>query len=108
MLIMARSPGQTTMLGDDVEVTVAAIFRDRVRLEVNYVDPIRRVPQDGSFVAEPRRGERVHIDRGVSCQLVDVRPDCAVCRLGFVAPRETAVHRREVYDALKAHYRKTT
>ena len=108
MLIMARSQGQTTMLGDDVEVTVAEILRDRVRLQVNYVEPVRRAPLDGSFVAEPRRGERVHIDRGVSCQLVDIRPDCAVCRIGFVAPREMAVHRREVYDALKAHYRKTT
>jgi len=44
-------------------------------------------------------GEKIMIGDNVSVIVVDVRGDKV--RLGIEAPRETPVHRQEVYDAIK-------
>jgi carbon storage regulator len=52
MLVLSRKPGETIMLGADIEVTVVRV-----------------------------KGDRVH--------------------LGFKAPLDLPIHRREVYDAIQ-------
>jgi carbon storage regulator len=54
------------------------------------------------LVLSRKRSEQVVIGVGVNqvvLTLVDIRGD--KCRIGFEAPKELPVHRREVYDAIE-------
>lgn len=50
------------------------------------------------LVVSRKRSEVIHIGEDVEVMIVEIRGDKV--RLGITAPRELAVHRREVFDAL--------
>lgn len=50
------------------------------------------------LVLSRKSGEEVVIGNGVSVMVVDIRGDKV--RLGFTAPPEVPVHRREIADAI--------
>ena len=50
------------------------------------------------LVLTRRTNEIIHIGDGIVLTVVEIRGDTV--RLGLVAPQETAVHRKEVWDAL--------
>lgn len=51
------------------------------------------------LVLSRRRDESIYIGDDVIITVVDIRGDKV--RLGIEAPRETGVHRREVYEAIQ-------
>jgi carbon storage regulator len=59
------------------------------------------------LVLSRKKNESIIINDDIVVMVVDVRGDKV--RLGIQAPREVAVHRREIYDAIKrAEEEKTT
>ena len=51
------------------------------------------------LVITRRRGDSVMVGEDVEITVVDIRGD--QIRLGINAPRETPVHRKEVYEAIQ-------
>lgn len=51
------------------------------------------------LVLSRQKNESIMIGEGVTIVVVDIRGDKV--RLGIEAPKETSVHRREVYDAIR-------
>ncbi len=51
------------------------------------------------LVLTRKTNEQLVIGENIVVTVVEVRPDRV--RLGFEAPREVSIHRREVYDAIK-------
>ncbi len=51
------------------------------------------------LVLSRKKNESIIINDDIVVMVVDVRGDKV--RLGIQAPREVAVHRREIYDAIK-------
>ncbi len=51
------------------------------------------------LVLSRKKNERIVINDNIVVMVVDIRGDKV--RLGIEAPKEVAVHRREVYDAIK-------
>ncbi|MBX6378324.1 MAG: carbon storage regulator CsrA [Clostridia bacterium] len=56
------------------------------------------------LVLSRRPGQSIVIGDGIEVTVLSVQGD--VVRLGVVAPRSVAVHRREVYDAVQAENRR--
>jgi carbon storage regulator len=50
------------------------------------------------LILSRRKDESVVIDGGITVMVVEIRENSV--RLGFTAPKETAVHRSEVQDAI--------
>lgn len=55
---------------------------------------------DGGLVLTRRAGQTIMIGDAVAIDVVEARP--GTVRLRVIAPREVRVHRREVYDAIRA------
>src|SRR5207302_8783805 len=55
------------------------------------------------LVLSRQRGEAIIIGDDMEVTVVDIRGDKV--RLGITAPRTTSVHRKEVYDAIRAENR---
>lgn len=55
------------------------------------------------LVLSRKRGEKIQIGESITLVIVEIRGDKV--RLGFEAPREVPIHRREVYDAIKRNER---
>ena len=51
------------------------------------------------LVLTRKKNEQIVIGENIVVTVVDVRPDRV--RLGFSAPREVSIHRREIYEAIK-------
>jgi carbon storage regulator len=51
------------------------------------------------LVLTRKKNESIVIGEDIVVTVVDVRPDKV--RLGFEAPKEVSVHRREIYEAIK-------
>jgi carbon storage regulator len=45
------------------------------------------------------KGQKIRIGDDIIIEVVEMRGD--KCRLGIVAPKETPVHREEVYESIK-------
>jgi carbon storage regulator len=52
------------------------------------------------LVLSRRKGDSIRIADDIEVVVLEVRPDGKV-RLGIQAPKETPVHRHEVYEAIK-------
>lgn len=52
------------------------------------------------LVLTRRNGESIEIGDGITLVVLEVRGDKV--RLGIEAPKDVPVHRKEVYDAIKA------
>ncbi len=55
------------------------------------------------LVLSRQRDQSVMIGDDIEVRIIDVRGEKV--RLGFVAPRDVAVHRKEVYDAIRRENR---
>ncbi len=51
------------------------------------------------LVLTRKTNEQLVIGENIVVTVVEIRPDRV--RLGFEAPREVSIHRREVYEAIK-------
>ena len=51
------------------------------------------------LVISRKRSEKLHIGDDIVLEVMEIRGDKV--RIGITAPREVAVHRGEVYDAIK-------
>lgn len=56
------------------------------------------------LVLSRKKNEQVLIGHDVVVTVIEIRGD--KCRLGFEAPKETPIHRREVYDAIEREKQK--
>lgn len=52
------------------------------------------------LVLSRKLDEEIVIGDNIVLKIIEIRGD--KCRIGIEAPRDTTVHRREVYDAIKA------
>jgi len=93
MLAIARTKGQTIMIGDDIEVTIVEIAGDRVRFGVD-------APKDMAVVTgkDPAK-QLIMVGTDISVHVIDIRGDKV--RVGVVVPPNMSVHRKEVYDAIR-------
>ena len=85
MLVLARSKGQSIMIGDEIVVTIVELVGDRVRFGVNAPANLAIVKGEGP--AE----QSIKVGTDVSVTVIDVRGDKV--RVGVVSPRYMAVHR---------------
>ena len=127
-LVLARQAGESIMIGDHVEVEVVGLKSGTVRLRIaaprsvgvhrrEVYDAIRLAAEPGatgvgpippagvdagepgSLVLTRREGQTIIIGGEVGIDVVEARP--GTVRLRVIAPRSIAVHRREVYDAIR-------
>ena len=88
------------MIGEDVEVSVAAVGASTVTLDVRHSTLAGRITLEDSFRRQLTRDGVVALPVvGGTCEIVDLRTEYV--RLGFSdIPKHVSVHRREVYDAI--------
>jgi carbon storage regulator CsrA len=95
MLVLSRQVDETVMIGDSISVTVVSIGSEIATLFVRYRDETQRVEQKLALEVD----DRLEITNDIHVYVVEIRQDKV--RLGIVAPAVFAVHRREVYEAIK-------
>lgn len=83
------------MIGDSISVTVVAIKSEITTLFVRYRDETQRVEQKLALEVD----DRLEITNEIHVYVLDIRDDKV--RLGVVAPKVFAVHRKEVYEAIQ-------
>ena len=125
-LVLTRHVDESIMVGDEVEVQVVGLKSGTVRLKIvaprsipvhrrEVFDAIRETRLEvASSIAstDPRPGkpsgglvltryaqQSIMIGDEVEIAVVEVRP--TTVKLKIVAPRTVAVHRREVYEAIR-------
>ena len=100
MLVVSRAAGESVMIGQDVEVSVAAIGASSVTLDVRHTTLAGRITLDDSFRRELTRDGVLALPVvGGTCELVDLRPDKVRLGLSDIPPA-VSVHRREIYEAI--------
>ncbi len=101
MLVISRAIHQSLMIGNDLELKVLKIRGTRANLHIT-----RRLV--GDRLSEHLFSDWLEKDRpldlgnGICCAVIDIRGNPTQVRLGIEAPREISVHRKEVYDAIRA------
>lgn len=126
MLVLTRQRDQSIMIGDDIEIKVVSIGGCDVRLGITAPTKIavhRKEVYDrikagkppaakddfnqadskksgGMLVLTRELDETVMIGGDISIKITDIRDNKV--RLGISAPQKISVHRKEVYDAIKA------
>lgn len=95
MLVLSRQVDEAVMIGDSISVTVVSIRSEMTTLFVRYRDETQRVEQKLSLEVD----DRLEITNEIHVYVVDIGEDKV--RLGIVAPSVLAVHRKEVYEAIK-------
>jgi carbon storage regulator CsrA len=104
VIIISRQVGEALTVGDDVEVTVAAIHPSFVTLDVRHSAVHGRLTLEDSFRRDARRDEVIDLPVSGSCTVVDIRGDKV--RLGMDAPKDMSIHRKEVWEAIKRENRR--
>jgi carbon storage regulator len=85
-----------------VKLDIAGLASPHVlgsRVDARQNDPPTTVGRTAMLVLSRKRDESIVINDNIVVTIVEVRGDKV--RLGIEAPREVAVHRREIYDAIK-------
>jgi len=100
MIVVTRKQDESVMVGDDIEVTVNSVIKDKVKLTV--------CEEGGSFTVTLGRDEIQYVGKGVTVSVVDIRGDQVSlssvrrkARLCLDGPRNVSLHRKEVWDAIK-------
>jgi carbon storage regulator len=111
MLVLSRKKDEDIVINDTIIVRVIAIRGDRVRIGVGCPKEIplrgKEVPEatqrqnDELWVIGRRMDESFVIGSDIIVTVIAIRGDRV--RLGFEYPQEAAIHRREVYDAIKRY-----
>jgi sRNA-binding carbon storage regulator CsrA len=101
MLVLSRQVGTSVMIGIncEIEVLVAGIVNNRVELSASWKTGGRISGEvlSGTFA----RDESLDLGGGAACTVLGIRDEKV--RLGFIAPAEYQIHRRETWDALRRH-----
>jgi len=99
MIVISRQRDETLMIGEEVEILVCELSNDAVRLQFScgLKPPPGHPPVPRNKTL--RAGERVELVPGIACDIVHIGFDRV--RLGITAPEELAVHRREVWEAIR-------
>ena len=129
-LVLTRHLGESIMIGDEVEVSVAGIRSGTVRLKVvaprtiavhrreifdsiqsapalaepaHVLEPVRPRPgkPSGGLVLARSVRQSIMIGEDVEIGVVDVRPSTVKLRIS--APKSIPVHRREIFESLKGN-----
>ncbi len=127
-LVLTRRVGQSIMIGGEIELEVVGLKPGAVRLRIvaprevavhrrEVYDAIRSDPRPvvpkavpvprpnstrgvpGGLVLTRHPDQAIMIGDSIAIDVVDIRTSAV--RLRIVAPREVAVHRREVFDAIR-------
>lgn len=101
MLVLSRQVDETVMIGDTITVTVVSIESEMATLFVRYRDANQRVEQKLALEID----DRLEITEEIYVSVVEIRED--KIRIAIVAPKSFAVHRKEVYEAIKRENRST-
>lgn len=117
MLVLSRKKDESIIIGDSINVVVVDIRGDKIRLGISSPSetPVYRSespPSDearsfrayggdpsGMIVFSRKKNESVCIGNDIEIVVVDIRGDKV--RFGIEFPKDVAVHRQEVYDAIK-------
>ncbi|MBC7782302.1 MAG: carbon storage regulator [Burkholderiales bacterium] len=94
MIVLSRAADESVIIGDDFVVTVLTIDDPRVELLIRFT----QLQAVAERTVTLQQGQELHIGNDISVAVVDVSGDKA--RLGFEVPQTTAIHRKEVYEAL--------
>jgi carbon storage regulator len=128
-LVLTRRPGESIMIGEAIEVQVVGMKSATVRIKIvaprsipvhrrEVFDAIQANPvvmavsetkpeavppgpgkPQGGLVLTRSADQSIMIGEDVEIMIVEVRP--TVVKLKIAAPRTVAVHRREVFDAIR-------
>ena len=101
MLVISRTPGTVMMIGDDVEVELVTFRPENAHLRVVRRELRGRLTSESDHVLRPH--DRIDLGDGCACSLVKILHDRV--HLGFVVPKTTHVHRKEVYEANRRQMR---
>jgi carbon storage regulator len=106
MLVLTRKSGQSIMIGDDIEVCIASVLSDKVRIDVVFRSPLGerlRVAMQGPRVTPARAAQSITIGADVEVSVLSVIGEKV--RIGIQAPRTVPVYRREVYVEIQREQR---
>ncbi len=95
MLVLSRQVDETVLIGDAIAVTVVSINPEGATLHVRYRDKNHRLEQKLALEID----DRLEITDDIYVSVLDIRGD--KIRLAVVAPKTMAVHRKEIYEAIK-------
>src|SRR4026208_1353943 len=96
MLIVSRAVNEVMLLGEHLEVQVTRLTRHTVKLRAIHREVGGRDTRE-IFSGQLSQGDRVDLGDKIAVQVMEIRPDAKV-RLGFDAPKNVSVHRKEVFD----------
>lgn len=114
MLTLSRKKDEGIVIGDAIFVTIADIRGDKVQFAIKapLEIPIHRqevyeenmqenVSQRNEMlvVISRKRNESIVIGRNTIITVIDIRGD--KMRIGIEVPKETPIHRQEVYEAVQ-------
>lgn len=89
MLVLARKPSETIIIGGDLFITVGSINNQGVQLLTKYP------AQPGTHETRIQVGYSWEVANGIHLHVIEARGD--VIKLGIDAPRHIAVDRLEVH-----------
>lgn len=92
MIVVSRHIDETILIGDEIRVTVASISAEHVVLDVVYLEWGKAVERSCAL----ERDDHVEIPPNAKVRVVEIRGDNV--RLAIDAPKEVAVHRKEVVE----------
>jgi carbon storage regulator CsrA len=104
MIVFSRLVGEAVMVGDRLEVAVAAIDSGFAVLRVRHSPIGGLVSNVDSLRLTCARGDVVQLS-AASCTVVEIRDDVGKVRLGIDAPADISIHRKEVWEAIKRENR---
>jgi len=90
MLVLSRREGEAIVLGGEMIVTVARLFKDSVELSVTR--------PNGFLLATHRAHERESVTVADGVRLVVIASRDGKVRLGMDYPPDLSVHRLEAWD----------
>jgi len=93
--VLSRQTGEAVIIGDDVVVTVDDIGTQHVQISIE----VRLFDKSINRTMTLAIDETYSVRPDVTVVIVDIRVDKA--RIGFVIPQDTALHRKEVYEAMQ-------
>jgi carbon storage regulator CsrA len=105
MIIFSRHVGEAVMVGDRVEVAVAAIEPMFAVLSIRHSPAGGLVSAEDSLRLTCAIGDVVQVPAAGSCTVVEIRDDVGKVRLGMDAPKDISIHRKEVWEAIKRENR---
>ena len=107
MLVLRRQVNQSVVMGEAgryIELTVLDVRADEVSIDVHFLRPLQEYSPT-IVAATLKKGEQFDLQPGIQVHVLKIADGRAT--IGFIAPANCELHRREIWDAVARENRGT-